>query len=262
MDKFSGVKGPRVVLIPDWFVDPSEEWANQVQMLAGRFRVLLFPLHGSRPDDPLIEAPGNANEKRLVHILTGADQPIRIIAHGISCHYALRMAALFPAKVESLVLISPRIHYWEYRKVFRFVAFFPRLFVPFFLMLFDPLGERRGKWSRVRSRLSALPAKIAASYLREMAESNIHPLLEQITCNVFLIAGDRDPWNAAHFAEEMNEELRSSQLIRYANLGHNPHREEPDLVDAALEEFLRETPGIWTRGLHTLRELVRALLGR
>ncbi len=262
MDHFSGAKGPRVIFIPDWFVDPSEEWANQIQTFAGRFRILLFPLHGSQPDDALIDAPGNANEKRLVHILAGADEPIRIVAHGISCHYALRMAALFPAKVASLVLISPRIHYWEYRKVFRLVAFLPRIFVPFFLMFFDPLGERKGRWTRVRSRLAACPTSFAASYLREMAESNIHPILEQITCDVFLIAGDQDPWNAAHFAEEMNEELRSSQLIRYANLGHNPHREEPDLVDAALEEFLREMPGLWARGLHTLRGIVRALLGR
>jgi len=54
--------------------------------------------------------------------------------------------------------------------------------------------------------------------MRELADADVRPLLEQITSDVFLIAGDRDEKLAALYAEEMNEELRSSQLIAMQTL--------------------------------------------
>ncbi|MCR9142648.1 MAG: alpha/beta hydrolase [bacterium] len=230
-----------LVFIHDWFTDPTAQWSAQGARFGRDYDCHYFRLagHGEDPAEFLPEKQPvlDYNLVALQSLIESFQRPARIIAHGAGTLLALRLAALIPDRLTCMVLIAPAFHLDRYRWLARLCARLPFL-LPLYLLLVDPVAETQvGAWKRMRTRLRCLRGANAALYLRQGLEEQ-EPYLAEIRLPVFLIAGDMDPLGGARLAEKLSESLPGSRLLRYGHLGHNPHREEPDLVNSAIEHFL------------------------
>ncbi len=236
----SNLEAP-LVFIHDWFTDPTAQWSAQAARFGRDYDCHYFRLagHGEDPGEIL---PDNQpvldyNLVALQSLLESMPRTARIIAHGSGALLALRVAALAPERLNCLVLIAPVFQFKRHRWLMRLCIRAPFL-LPLYLLLVDPIAETdRGAWSRMRQRLRCLRGGNAALYLKQALDEQ-EPYLAEIKLPVFLIAGDADPLDGARLAERLSERLPGSRLLRYGHLGHSPHREEPDLVNSAIEHFL------------------------
>lgn len=75
----------------------------------------------------------------------------------------------------------------------------------------------------------------------DFADWSLFDVLPRITCPVLAIHGDSDEYGSHRFPESIAEMANgpSSALI-LENCGHIPHREQPDALLAAVDQFLSE----------------------
>lgn len=230
-----------LVFIHDWFTDPTAEWSAQGARFGRDYDCHYFRLagHGEDPAEVLPEKQPvlDYNLVALQSLVESLQRPARIIAHGTGALLALRLAALLPEKLTCMILIAPGFRLERQRWLAHLCIRLPFL-LPLYLFFVDPIAEsQRGSWSRMRARLRCLRGTNAALYLRQGLDVQ-EPYLAEIRLPVFLIAGDADPLGSTQLAEKLSESLPGSRLLRYGHLGHNPHREEPELVNSAIEHFL------------------------
>lgn len=249
----TGRNGP-IVFLQDWFTDAGKDWEFQIPFFQHHYHCLNVPLPG-HPGSEGTEHPLRSLEEKLVQIITSLKEPVRIVAHGISCSVALRVIQRMPLRINSAVLISPFDSAVEHKRFVQRIGKRPWL-LPIALAFRDPAGEQLGVFSRIRRRLGAFSITDAGEYCRELTRSDLMQNLKSINTRLLLITGDMDPWNSTAFAEKMNEELGRSQLIRYAHLGHNPHREESQLINRAVFDFFEESLSWLEKGMGTPRHLL------
>jgi pimeloyl-ACP methyl ester carboxylesterase len=231
---------PPLIFIHDWFTDPTAQWAAQATRFGREYDCHFFHLtgHGDSAERIARAQPVlDHNLASLNRLIDSIENPVRIVAHGIGASLALRIAALRPDRLSCLVLISPVFRLERQRWLARLCVRLPAL-VPLYILLTDPVAERNsGPWTRLRARLQALRGANAALYFKQLLAGE-EPYLAGIRAPVFLIAGDLDPLMGTRTAEHLSENLTGSRLLRYGHLGHNPHVEEPELVNSAIHHFL------------------------
>lgn len=156
---------------------------------------------------------------------------IGLIGHSVGGAAAARLAALRPARVDALILISPA-GMPSGRRVTGYVL--PllgalRMTTPAFLIRLSTDALRAGPAAILRGGLYASRADV-----REQARSIDVPTL--------LIWGDRDPLVPFTLADEWRRALPTARLVVLPGVGHVPMVERPRELAAALREFL-DQPG-------------------
>ncbi len=76
--------------------------------------------------------------------------------------------------------------------------------------------------------------------LRAAGEHTAGDLLPQIDVPVLVVAGERDTFTPAFLARAMAEALPRGELLMVPRGTHVTPIERPELVDARVEQFLRE----------------------
>ncbi|MCB1324573.1 MAG: alpha/beta hydrolase [Spirochaetales bacterium] len=253
-----------LIFVSDWFRSPDDEWHHQLNHFQAQYECLPWSLPGHagatetpRSGQPVFDQAIAA----LTTSLVTRERPVHLVGHGLGALVALRAASHCMDRVRSLVLISPVERPIRGRWLMRLAAR-ASWFVPLYLFLFDPLVEGLPAFVRLIRRSRALKRSDAALYFRSvLALSPYRPPFGP-GIPVYVITGDRNPLGSTSVAESWNECLERSQLIRYAHLGHDPHREEPELVNRALGEFFyaidRESESSFAR----MRAWLKNLIGR
>lgn len=112
--------------------------------------------------------------------------------------------------------------------------FVPRIFA-------RGLGD---KWASLAEKLMRDTLKndpnIMANYWRSMTSKDYRLLLETINTPTLITRGERSQLYGLGAAEFMQKTLPQSQIIKFAQSGHAPHLEQPELFTETLAQFVRE----------------------
>ncbi len=227
-----------LLFVHDWYTNPEEDWATQATYFERHYHCLYYRLagHPGGPELPFGQPAVDLNLTELGRFLAGHELPMPIVAHGVGALLALRYAALNPQHVSALILICPIYRLERFRRLAAFATALPFLNW-LFPMLADPAGRGEPWIPRLREARANLRGQAALAYLRALRHAGA-PQPTDAPVPIFLIAGDEDPWRTSASGEYLSENLRGSRLLRYGHLGHSPHGEEPELVNAAMEQFL------------------------
>jgi pimeloyl-ACP methyl ester carboxylesterase len=74
----------------------------------------------------------------------------------------------------------------------------------------------------------------------EFPRWTIQSLLPSITCPVLAIQGHGDPYGTMAQIDGIAQAAPQTQLLKLADCGHSPHRDQPEAVIAATRVFLRQ----------------------
>lgn len=98
-----------------------------------------------------------------------------------------------------------------------------------------PAQMLQGLFKHVGSLDPRVVGAVTAGYL----EHDAHDVLETITVPTLIIAGDRDQLTPVSVAEQMAEEIATSELVVFPGHSHLVQVEKPREVHAAIDDFLR-----------------------
>jgi pimeloyl-ACP methyl ester carboxylesterase len=218
------------------------------------------------PADPRrIDIPTHASDLGSVRTHTG-DPPCVLFGHSMGCQVALEAYRQRPEKVRALVLlcgsfgnVTSTFHGWPLLD----------LVLPALLDAAQRAPDVvRAIWSRLPPQLGlriALkagqidPERVHAEdilpylahmthvdfpmflrMLRAAGEHTASDLLARIEVPVLVIAGERDTFTPAFLAQAMAEAIPNGELLLIQRGTHVAPIEQPELVNATIEKFLRK----------------------
>ena len=230
-----------------------EPWAR---LLDGAYRVIRFDLPGSGLSGP--DPTGLYTDARSMEILAGILDRLDVdraalVGNSIGGRIAWNFAAAHPERVDKLVLISPdgfASPGFEYGRapeisavlsLMRYVL--PKaLLRPNIVAAYgDPDALSEETLERYHALLLAPGNRDALiERLRQTVLVDPEPILRQIQAPVLLVWGEKDGMIPVGNAADYRRALPDSRLVTFANLGHVPHEEAPDVSIVAVREFLAE----------------------
>jgi pimeloyl-ACP methyl ester carboxylesterase len=69
---------------------------------------------------------------------------------------------------------------------------------------------------------------------------DIRPELRGISAPLLAIQGETDPYGTIAQIDDLALEVPHAQLLKLADCGHSPHRDQPKLVAQAVQNFLEQ----------------------
>lgn len=230
-----------------------EPWA---QLLDGNYRVIRFDLPGSGLSGP--DPTGIYTDARSMEILAAlldrlGVERATLVGNSIGGRLAWRFAAAHPERVDRLVLISPDgfaspgFAYGRAPEISA-VLWLIRYALPKALLrpsIAAAYGNPDALSEETLERYHALllaPGNRDAliERLRQTILVDPEPILRNIKSPVLLLWGDKDGMIPVGNAADYRRALPDSRLVTFANLGHVPHEEAPDVSIVPLREFLAE----------------------
>lgn len=230
-----------------------EPWA---QRLDGDYRIIRFDLPGSGLSGP--DPTGIYTDARSMEILAaildrlGVDRAT-LVGNSIGGRLAWKFAAAHPERVDKLVLISPDgfaspgFAYGRAPEISAVLSLM-RYVLPKALLrpsIAAAYGNADALSEETLERYHALllaPGNRDAliARLRQTILVDPEPILRQIQCPVLLLWGEKDGMIPVGNAADYRRVLPDSRLVTFADLGHVPHEEAPDVSVVAVREFLAE----------------------
>ncbi len=254
-------KGPVLILIHDWFTSADQEWKAQISWLKGYYRLHTFTLEGhNQVFSPRLwkNSVMETNRKQLRDFLRHQNEPVFIVTHGISAVTAIQTALEFPDRIRSMVLINPKIDFRGIR-LYAWARWLPDFALRIGLWMFDPHGEYGNPVGRVRQQLKNLPIRYARLYMKDLVKLRLNEDLEKVQVKTCLILGDLDRSVSLESLLQMNDSLPSSHLIRYSNLGHSPHKENPQIINHIIHDFFKKGDGLVSRSIDGIKGFLKNL---
>ncbi len=247
----SGPKGAPAVVLLHGFGSSLDTWDAWAARLSERYRVIRFDLpgFGLTGTDPT----GDYSDRRAVEIVVAVLDRLGIaratlIGNSMGGKIAWKAAAAYPDRVEGLVLISPDgfaspgFAYGVPAKVPPLLRLLPYTLPKAMLRanlapaygdparLTDTIVTRYWDMMRAPGVRRALIDRVPQTVLE-----NPEPALRRIVIPVLILWGRKDGMIPYRNAADYQRDLRSAQLVSFAELGHVPQEEDPD---RALEPVL------------------------
>jgi pimeloyl-ACP methyl ester carboxylesterase len=223
--------------------------------------------HGrsAAPADPdRIDIPAHAADLEAVRRHIG-DPPCVLIGHSMGCQVALEAYRQRPERIRAMVLVCGT--FGNATSTFHGVPLLD-LILPKLVDLSQKAPDLvRAVWSRLPPRLSlkvALkageidPARVHAEdmlpyllhmthvdfpmFLRMLRAAGQHSaadLLGRIEVPVLVVAGERDTFTPAFLAQAMADAIPTGEILMVERGTHVTPIEQPELVNARIESFLR-----------------------
>jgi pimeloyl-ACP methyl ester carboxylesterase len=165
----------------------------------------------------------------------------------------MRLAIRRPELIKSLTLMEtssdpePKENIPKYKKLgfvarwfgFRLVAdkVMPIMFSRAFMN--DPArAAQREEWKR--KMIANNRVGISRALKGVITREGVYEQLDKITAPTLIIVGDQDTATVPAKSERMHARIKNSKLVVIKNAGHSSSIEEPEQVNRAIEEFLRE----------------------
>lgn len=79
---------------------------------------------------------------------------------------------------------------------------------------------------------------------QEFRDWNIEAFLDDISCPVLAIQGVDDEYGTLEQIRGIKRRAPQTQLLEIPACGHSPHRDQPDVLIQALQEFMATVPGL------------------
>lgn len=178
-----------------------------------------------------------------------------IIGHDIGGGVALRMATLFPERVERLILMNTVCYdSWPIELMLQFghPEAHRKLSASFAMRLLRQALKRGFASSIHQDILTGFLAPYTTevgklSLIRNAASLNtnltmeINHLLPGIRIPTLVLWGEEDRFQPVHYGERLAKDIHGSRLIRVKNARHFVMWDQPNLVTKHLLEFVHET---------------------
>jgi pimeloyl-ACP methyl ester carboxylesterase len=252
----SGPKSAPALIMLHGLAASLHTWEPWAQTLSKDFRVIRydlpgFGLTGADPTNDYSEARSMQVLAALMDKL-GVDRA-SIIGNSMGGRLAWRFAAEQPARVTSVVLISPdgfESPGYEYGKgldvpvmvkMMRYVL--PKSFLRASLepAYADPTRLTPEAIDRYYDMLIAPGVRDAM--IARMGQTILvppPPLLQKIAAPVLLLWGEKDALIPVTNAADYQKDLKSSTIAKLPDLGHVPHEEAPDVSVVPVIAFLKQ----------------------
>jgi pimeloyl-ACP methyl ester carboxylesterase len=163
-----------------------------------------------------------------------------VIGHSDGGSIALLYAAAFPDALAGVVTIAPHVFVED--------------------VSVDAIAGTTVQYTRgdLRSKLSRYHADVDSAFYGwndiwldpEFRHWNITNLLSSIQCPLLAVQGDADEYATMAQIDTIASHVSQARLTKLPDCGHSPHRQRPDMLDAAIVAFIKsetsgrpETPG-------------------
>lgn len=221
-------------------------WPPILERLARRYTVLA-PFHpgvqGSRGVESLDD---------LLDLLLAYDELLtalgvaraHVVGHFFGGMVAAELAALFPARVDRLVLASP-LGLWRDDAPVADVVILPQNELASVLWS-DPTSVTARQWielppgdeDNVAAQIEAVQRRAAmAKFVWPIPDKGIKKRLHRVSAPTLILWGEEDRANPVVYAEEWQRRIKGAAL-RLLRGGHMAIHEDPDAAAASIEEFL------------------------
>jgi 3-oxoadipate enol-lactonase len=245
--------GPETIVFSHGLLWSGRMFDAQVASLKGRFRVITYDHRGQG------ESEATADGYDMDTLAADAAELIQKLVRG-PCHFAglsmggfvgMRLAIRRPELLKSLILMEtsadpePRENLPQYRllnAIVRWFGFWPvvgRIMPIMFGDKFLRDAGRVGLRTEMRARLLAnRRASIVRAVEGVLTREGMYEQLDRINLPTLIIVGDQDRATVPAKAERMHARIKGSKLVIVPGAGHTSSVEEPQAVNAALQDFL------------------------
>jgi 3-oxoadipate enol-lactonase len=244
--------GPEAIVLSHGLLLSGEMFHEQVQHLADHYRVVTYDHRGQGRSEVTAAGYGMDNlaldASALVEALGVA--PCHFVGLSMGGFVGMRLAARRPELLRSCILLETGAdpeaeeNVPRYRRLSlalrllgaRLVApqVMPILFGRTFLS--DPArSELRQKW---QGRLRALRRSVHRAIKGVIEREGIFDELGRISVPTLVLVGDEDVATPPWMAERICAAIPGSRLVRIPRSGHSSTIENPEAVNAAIDEFL------------------------
>jgi 3-oxoadipate enol-lactonase/4-carboxymuconolactone decarboxylase len=252
----SGPDGAPVVVFSNSIGTTMEMWDHQVRALCDRFRCLRYDTRGhgrsSVVDDPVsIETLADDLAGLLDALGIASAHVVGLSLGGMTAQaFALRHSA----RVESLVLMATSAHLptqesWDARAqavreggmaaIVEMVM--PRWFTP------ETTAQRPDRVRFLRERFLALEPEGYAVCCGAIGRMDLRGSISAIEKPTLVIAGAGDPATPVAMSEQIKSRIAGAELVVVPEAAHQISVEQPEAVNALLEEFLTRVAGAQPR---------------
>ena len=231
---------------------------NQVNAFKGRYRCITFDFQGQGQSEVTKSGYDMDNlSKDAADLIEALEcSPCHFLGLSMGGFVGMRLAIRRPDLIKSLMLLEttadpePEENVGRYRLLNFIARWFSLRLVANRVMtimfgekfLNDPARARmREEW---RERLIANHRiGITRAVRGVITREGVYDQLDRIAVPTLIIVGDQDIATVPAKAERMHARIRGSKLVTIPGAGHTSTVEEPEAVNAALEEFLNSQVG-------------------
>ena len=253
----TGPKNAPTLILLHGFGASLETWEPWAKALSARYRVIRLDLPGFGLTGP--DPTGDYSDERTLAVIAGlmdqlGVQSAALIGNSLGGRFAWQFAARYPARVTSLVLISPdgfASPGFEYGKA-------PA--VPLLLEAMPWVGPRalvRANLAPAYANEKALTEETLTRYrdmllapgvrraildrTRQTVLTDPSARLKSITAPTLVLWGEQDAMIPVRNAADYLRLLPHRELVRLPGLGHVPFEEAPARALVPVERFLAQT---------------------
>jgi pimeloyl-ACP methyl ester carboxylesterase len=235
-----GMPAPEVVLFLHHGLGSTRSWRRQIaQFTEAGFELLLYDRWGYGLSEPrsgfqtgfLIQGA----EEAIEFLDALGLERVHIVGHSDGGTIGLLVAAGWPERVISLVVVAAHIYY-EPKMLDGLRGIQANVSRP---PLSTALEREHGERAQ----------QLAQAWIEHWLQSDIHELsmqdrLDEITCPTLVIQGEFDEHATERHARDVAEGVRSGRLWLVPGAGHMPMHEAPELFNQVVIDFLRGQAGV------------------
>jgi sigma-B regulation protein RsbQ len=251
--------GETTVVLAHGYGSNQDAWENQVAILNGNYRVVLFDHIGCgkldvNDYDPSIYSDLNFHRDNIISIYDALDLKKTIfIGHSVSSMLGIGAYLARPELFERMVFISGSPCYLnkeDYQGGFDredINRLYSAMSADFFKWA-NGFGKAAGASTDCPSlgeyfaaRLSSMRPEVAQSVARAIFELDYRSHLEKMTLPVLILQARNDIAVPIRVAEYMHAKTPNSRLVLLDAEGHLPHLSAPRQVNQAILDFLDQS---------------------
>ena len=241
----------RPLLLLHGFTDTSRSWSLIAPYL-NDYRLLIPDQrgHGAADAPACCYGPSQyADDARLLLDALGV-QRAAVAGHSMGSMVAMTMAAEYPDRVSSIVLIGSTARApvkrgdWLYDQVAALQA--PLDPTSPFMKEWHPANQPTPidpEFAKVANdELLAVPLHVWRGVMRELAYLPVGRHAADVKAPLLILSGGKDPLFPPEHHASLVEAFPGAEAHVFAELGHNPLWEKPDVLGQTIDRFLRARP--------------------
>jgi len=246
--------GPEAIVFSHGLLMNGDMFRAQIDALSGAYRCIAYDHRGqgrSEVTDSGYDMDSLTQDAAALIRELGAG-PCHFVGLSMGGFVGMRLALRYPDLLRSLVLLEtsadpePESNRGPYRRlalVGRWLGFRPvvnRVMKIMFGQTFltDPARQaERERWRQHLLGLDRIGTVRAAHGVID--RTGVYEQIGRIAVPTLIVVGDEDVATVPAKAERMRQAIPGSQLVVIPGAGHSSSIEQPELVTAAIREFLR-----------------------
>jgi pimeloyl-ACP methyl ester carboxylesterase len=259
-----------VAILSDGILCDGFIWKYLWDSLAHRVDVVHWHYRGhgrsGNPVDPnAISIAAHADDLNQVRSNMG-DPPVVLFGHSMGCQVALEAYHQHPETVRGLVMLCGS--FGKVTETFKGTKVLQQVLPTLLETVSKAPALARALWSRIPPSIALKIALFTKEidpqsirkedmlpyfrnmthvdfpmFLRMLEAAGVHTsedYLEQITCPVLIVSGDRDTFTPPYLSEEMARKIPNSELLMIPGGTHVAPLEQTELINAKIDEFLQK----------------------